>query len=268
MPRYEYDTINSTNPDDILSALADAIEEGKDGVRIIAGKNRDKIRIVDVPDKNELLVLRDIVNDYESLTAGGNSLTLDGSEENVRIFVHGLMRIIQDVEPQDVPLVHKNRRDVENELVLSVFNIWDAVLAETSNEMAPHYGIVFSTDVEVMRTVFRNAVAAQMFDSSSTENDFLYYFGGLSLIPPSGKLKWLRSQVELTSFIAAFSGDSFMWTKAKGIFLVRAKDGTYKDVVPSVLKQTYSRDCYNDKVNDRIQKYRKELIPSVEVSES
>lgn len=268
MTRCGYNIIDDTRHEAILPALIEALKEGKKGVQIISGLNSR--RIVDIPDKNELLVLREIAEDYKILEDAGNCLILDGEQDNVRTFVNGLLSVTELAEQQDVPFVRKKRQDVKNELVLSFFKTWDSILEESSNQDASYYGIVFCTDVEKMRAVFRNAVSAQLFDSSTLENDFLYYFGRLSSVPPKGKLKWLRSQVELTAFIVAFSGDAYLWEKAKGIFLVRMIDGKYQDVNSDVLKQTYSRDYDNGygKAKDRVREFRMKLLPSEEPQQS
>ena len=269
MTHHDYNTVYSTRPEDILPALIEALKEGKEGVQIITNSKNGK-RIVDVPDKNELLILQEIIKEYEDLTAGGNNLTLDGEQENVRSFINGLISVVQLTDPIDVRPVRKNRQDVENELVQSLFKRWDGILEESSDKDAPYYGIVFNTDVEVMRTVFRNAVSAQLLDASSSEDDFLYYFGRLSSVTPTGKLKWLRSQVELVAFIVAFSDDSYKWEKSEGIFLVRGKDGKFQGVDSNVLKQSYSRDYDQSygKAPERIKAYRKTLLPCEEKAQS
>lgn len=268
MTRCGYNTIDDTRPEAILPALIEALKEGKKGVQIISGLNSR--RIVDIPDKNEVLALREIIEDYKKLTDAGNTLILDGEQDNVRAFVNGLLSVTELAEQQDVPFVRKKRPDVENELVLSFFKTWDSVLEESSNQDASYYGIVWSNDVDEMRAVFRNAVSAQLFDSSTSEDDFLYYFGRLSSVSPRGKLKWLGSQVELTAFIMAFSGDAYQWEKAERIFLARKKDGSYQSVVSDVLKQTYSRDDDQGfgKAKDRVREFRKKLLPCEEPQQS
>ena len=58
-----------SSADDILRALIEAAKNGESEIRIRVG--RDRFRIFEVPDKNELAILSDIVAEYEQLNGAG-----------------------------------------------------------------------------------------------------------------------------------------------------------------------------------------------------
>ena len=238
-----------STPESILDALTLAIKEGYNSISI-PSPGHNSVRLIEVPDTNEVVVLREIYEEYNRLKDAGNRLTLNGDEENVSAFAGQLLELISSVEPKDAPNKAKNREDViyqfgrEFGLIELVSEVWDEIKEDSSDENAPFFNLVDYKEEE-MRVAYRNAVLNHFIDGETSESDFLYYFGRSST-QPTGEIKWTSSVVELTAFLTAITADAHLWKKAAEVFLVLDKNGGYKSVDHKVLKQSACRDGERD----------------------
>lgn len=247
-------TIDIGHVNDIIVALTEAIKKGEKEIRI-RSFHHSKLGIIDIPDKNEAKVLREICDEYQLLQASGTILSLGGDKKVVARFAESLLELTEAAEAQDAPVHKKNRRDVEWELEHllglegSIVEVWDTILEENDvKELAPFYRVLHGNyGLTEMKRVYANAIKDKLLDKSSPEEDFLYYFGKLSDIQPSGKLKWLESQEDLTAFITAFAYDSRIWKKTAGIFCILKEDGFFHDLDTDVLKVSYHKQGDNEK---------------------
>lgn len=247
-------TIDIDHVNDIIAELTEAVKKGQKEIRI-RSFNHSGLRIIGVPDKNEARILREICDEYQQLQAQGATLSLGGNKEVVAHFADSLLKLTDVAEAQDAPVVKKNRRDVELELEHllglegSIAEVWDTILEENSvKDFAPFYRVLNGEyGLPEMKRVYAKAVKDKLLDKSSPEEDFLYYFGKLSDKQPSGKLKWLVSQEDLTAFITAYAYDCKIWKKTTGIFCIMKEDGLFHDLSTEVLKSSYHKQSDNEK---------------------
>ena len=239
---------------DIIAALTEAVRKGQKEIRI-RSLHHAQLGIIGIPDKNEARVLREICDEYQQLLASGASLSIDGDKDVVARFAKNLLELTDAAEAQDAPVKKKNRRDVELELEHllglegSIAEVWDTILEENHVEvLAPFYRMLFGDyGLTEMKRVYAGALKDKLLDKSTPEEDFLYYFGKLSDKQPSGKLKWLESQEDLTAFITAFADDNKKWKKTTDIFCIMKDDGLFHALNVDVLKSSYHKQSDNEK---------------------
>ena len=239
---------------DIIAALTEAVRKGQKEIRI-RSPHHAQLGILGVPDKNEARVLREICNEYQQLQSSGTSLSIGGDKAAIARFAKNLLELTDAAEAQDAPVKNKNRYDVELELehILglesSIAEVWDTILEENHVEvLAPFYRMLLDDyGLTEMKRVYARAIKEKLLDKSTPEEDFLYYFGKLSENQPSGKLKWLESQENLTAFITAYAYDSKIWKKTTDIFRIMKDDGLFHDLSKDVLKSSYNKQSDNEK---------------------
>ena len=265
-------TIDIDHVNDIIAELTEAVKKGQKEIRIHSF-NHSGLRIIGVPDKNEARILREICDEYQQLQASGTSLSLGGDKEVVARFAECLLKLTDVAEAQDAPVHQKNRQDVELELRYhlglesSIAEVWDTILEENGvMDMAPFYRELNGEyGLSEMKRVYAKAIKDKLLDKSSPEDDFLYYFGKLSEEQPSGKLKWLKSQEDLTAFITAFAYDNRIWKKTTSIFCIMKEDGLFHDLDTDVLKSSYHKQSDNEKgtISGKWKEYREYCLGEV-----
>lgn len=265
-------TIDIDHVNDIIAELTEAVKKGQKGIRIRSFHHAE-LGIIGIPDKNEAKVLREICDEYQQLQASGAALSLGGDKEVVSRFAECLLELTEAAEAQDAPVHKKNRRDVEWELEHflgmegSIVEVWETILEENDvKELAPFYRELNGEyGLSEMKRVYAKAIKDKLLDKSSPEEDFLYYFGKLSEEQPSGKLKWLKSQEDLTAFITAFAYDNRKWKKTTSIFCIMKEDGLFHDLDTDVLKSSYHKQSDNEKgtISGKWKEYRKYCLGEV-----
>lgn len=99
-----------------------------------------------------------------------------------------------------------------------------------------HYNLDYNE--EQFKSIYNFLIDGKYLESTSTFEDFVYYFSGNGNKPQHG-LKWLGSKVNLALFLAELcNNDGKKWEKAKNIFGV---DG---------LAQSYSNTAYRKSTNN------------------
>ena len=266
-------TIDIDHVNHIIAELTEAVNKGQKDIRVHSF-NHSGLRIVGVPDKNEARILREICDEYQQLQASGTTLSLGGDKAIVARFAECLLKLTDVVETQDAPVYKKNRQEVELELGYhlglesSIAEVWDTIMEENGvMDIAPSYRELNGEyGLPEMKRVYANAIKDKLLDKSSPEEDFLYYFGKLSDKQPSGKLKWLESQEDLTAFITAYAYDNKIWKKTVAIFCIMKEDGLFHDLDKDVLKVSYNKQSDNEKgtISWKWKAYREYCLPEEE----
>lgn len=248
-------TLDIGHLNDIIAALTEAVRKGQKEIRIHSFNHTER-GIIGIPDINEVKVLREICDEYRQLQASGATLSFGGNKEVAVHFAESLIELTEAAEMQDAPVHNKNRQEVELELGYhlglegSISEVWDTILEESHTEdiIAPFYRELRGDyGLAEMKRVYAIAIKNRLLDSSSIEDDFLYYFGRLSKNQPSGKLKWLKTQEDLTAFITAYADDNLKWKKTTVIFRIMKDDGQFHDLDSKVLKASFNKQSDNEK---------------------
>lgn len=249
-----------SSADDILRALIEAAKNGESEIRIRVG--RDRFRIFEVPDKNELAILSDIVAEYEQLNGAGNKLTLDGDQHKAMEFAKQLVEISKWAKVTDTPCHKKNKTDVynelllpslqdwntiENELLLPVVRVWKDIRKDSSNKKSTVFSLP-RYDKNIMRQVFHNSVRGHLIDASTPEEVFLYLFGVEKTCTKSTqKIMWLGMIPDLVTFIDFLVSDYYWASKTASNFLVYSqKDNTFHPVTSRTLSTSFNREAGRD----------------------
>lgn len=107
---------------------------------------------------------------------------------------------------------------------------------DTVSDELSHYNLDYNE--KQFQSIYDFLINGKYLESTSTFEDFVYYFSGNGNKPQHG-LKWLGSKVNLALFLAELcNNDGKKWEKAKNIFGV---DG---------LAQSYSNTAYRKSTNN------------------